>query len=357
MTAGARVTDGAPLAELTTIRLGGPAERLVEAATEEQVIETVARADAAGEPLLVLGAGSNMVVADAGVGGTVMRIATRGVSVSAVDGRLRLAVAAGEPWGELVGRTTAEGLAGIECLAGIPGTAGATPIQNVGAYGQQVSDTIVSVRAYDREARAVVELNGDECGFAYRSSRFRVSARFVVLAVTFELERAALALPLRHQELARTLGVATGARAPLGEVGAAVLALRRRKGMVLDPDDPDSISAGSFFVNPILSAGRFAELEWRAAERLGAPASPPAWPEAEGRVKTSAAWLIERAGFRRGYGEGRVGISTKHTLALVNRGGASTAELLGLARELRAGVQRTFGVALVPEPLLVGVAL
>ncbi|MDE3133412.1 MAG: UDP-N-acetylmuramate dehydrogenase [Acidobacteriota bacterium] len=351
------MSDGVALAELTTIRLGGPAERLVKAVTEEQLIETVAQADAAGEPLLVLGAGSNMVVADAGVGGAVIRIATRGVSSSSVDGRVRLAVAAGESWAELVGRTTAERLAGIECLAGIPGTAGATPIQNVGAYGQQVSETIVSVRAYDRDARAVVELDGDECGFAYRSSRFRASARFVVLAVTLELERAALARPLRHQELARTLGVATGARAPLTEVGAAVLTLRRGKGMVLDSDDPDSVSVGSFFVNPILSAERYAELEWRAAERLGPRLSPPAWPEADGRVKTSAAWLIEQAGFRRGYGTGRVGISTKHTLALVNRGGATTGELLALAREIRGGVQRSFGVTLTPEPMLVGVEL
>jgi UDP-N-acetylmuramate dehydrogenase len=286
----------------------------------------------------------------------VVQILTRGVSANMNGGRVRLAVAAGEPWDELVARAVAAGLAGIECLAGIPGSTGATPIQNVGAYGQQVSDAIVSVRAYDRTAARVIELAGGECGFAYRSSTFRRSARFVVLGVRFELERSSLARPVGYPELARALAVAPGARPPLSAVREAVLALRRSKGMVLDPGDPDSVSAGSFFLNPVMSLERFAELECRVSERLGEAVRPPAWPEADGAIKTSAAWLIERAGFHRGFGEGR-GISSKHTLALVNRGGASTAELIALARKIRREVRQSFGITLRPEPTLVGIQL
>jgi len=347
----------APLAELTTIRLGGPARRLVEATVDDQIVEAVAAADAAGEPVLVIAGGSNVVIADAGFEGTVIRILTRGMSANLNGSRVRLAVAGGEPWDELVARGVADRLAGIECLAGIPGSTGATPIQNVGAYGQQVSGAIVSVRAYDRAAARVFELAGSECGFAYRSSTFRMSARFVVLGVTFELERSSLGRPVRYPELARALEVELGARPPLAAVREAVLALRRQKGMVLDPCDPDSVSVGSFFLNPVLSVELFAELERRVTERLGEPVRPPAWPEADGGIKTSAAWLIERAGFHRGFGEGRVGISTKHTLALVNRGGASTAELIALAREIRRRVRQSFGVTLRPEPTLVGVEL
>jgi UDP-N-acetylmuramate dehydrogenase len=347
----------APLAELTTLRLGGPARRLVEATHADHVIEVIAAADAADEPVLVIAGGSNLVIADVGFDGTVVRVMTRGVAQQSNRSRARLTVAGGEPWDELVARCVADGLAGIECLAGIPGSTGATPIQNVGAYGQQVADVIVSVRAYDRAARRVVELGADECGFAYRSSRFRRDARFVVLEVTLELERSPLAGPVRYPELARALEVEMEARPPLAVTRAAVLALRRRKGMVLDPGDSDSVSAGSFFVNPILSVEDFASLERRVGERLGDGVRPPAWPEADGRIKTSAAWLIGRAGFHCGYGEGRVGISTKHTLALINRGGASTSELIALAREIRRRVRESFGVTLRPEPTLVGVEL
>jgi UDP-N-acetylmuramate dehydrogenase len=354
---GSRERFDVPLAHLTTLGLGGRARRLVDASTNEQVVEAVGGADAAGAPLLVMAGGSNLVIADAGFEGTAVRILSRGVSANTSGERVRLLVAAGEPWDDLVARSVAEGLAGIECLSGIPGSTGATPVQNVSAYGQQVADTIVSVRAYDREAGAVVELTGTECAFAYRSSIFRRSVRHVVLGVSFALERSSLARPVRYPELADALGIAPGARPPLCEVREAVLAVRRRKGMVVDPRDPDSLSAGSFFVNPILSAERFAALERRVTQRLGEEVRPPAWPGPDGRVKTSAAWLIERAGFSRGYGEGRVGISGKHTLALVNRGGASTAELLALARELRNEVRSAFGVALDAEPTLVGVAL
>ena len=348
---------GAPLAALTTLRLGGPARRLVDATVDAQIIETAVAADDAAEPLLVLAGGSNLVIADAGFDGTVLHIRTRGVAATTDGGRGRLQAAASEPWDELVSRAVTDGLAGVECMSGIPGSTGATPIQNVGAYGQQVSDTVVAVRAYDRVARRVLQLPGPDCAFAYRSSAFRHSDRFVVLNVIFELERCQLARPIRYPELARALDVEVGARAPLAAVREAVLALRRRKGMVIDPNDPDSVSAGSFFVNPIMSAEAFAALERRVYERLGEDARPPAWPESAGAVKTSAGWLIERAGFYRGFGDGRVGISTKHALALVNRGGTTTTELIALARRIRDQVRESFGVTLQPEPTLVGVEL
>jgi UDP-N-acetylmuramate dehydrogenase len=322
------------LADLTTLRLGGPAERLVEARTEAELVA------AARDGALVLAGGSNVVIADEGVPGTVVLVRTRGVER---DGK-RLVVAAGEPWDPLVARCVADGMQGFECLAGIPGSAGATPIQNVGAYGQDVSETVEWVRVYDREVDAVQTLSAAECGFEYRRSVFKHRDRWLVLAVAYRLRESPVSGPLRYAELARALGVPVGGSAPLAAVREAVLRLRRGKGMVIDPADPDSVSAGSFFTNPILSAEGFAAL----------PGDPPGWPEPGGRVKTSAAWLIERAGFGRGHARGRVGISTKHTLALVNRGGATTAELLGLAREIAAGVEAAFGVRLAPEPVLVG---
>jgi UDP-N-acetylmuramate dehydrogenase len=341
------------LADLTTLRLGGPPARLVEAADEGAIIAAVRAADAAREPLLLLAGGSNLVVADEGFPGTVLRIASRGVRRRGD----RFEVAAGESWDPLVARWVAAGLAGVECLAGIPGSVGATPIQNVGAYGQEVSETVVSVRAYDRTLDAVLEIPAAECGFSYRSSAFkRTPGRWVVLAVTFELERRADSRPVRYAELARALGIALGERAPLEDVRAAVLALRRAKGMVIDAADPDSVSAGSFFTNPVLGAADFAELEERAREWAGDDARVPRFPQADGRVKTSAAWLIERSGFRRGYGDpDAIAISDKHTLALTNRGAGTTAQLLALAREIAAGVRDTFGVELEPEPVLVGV--
>ncbi len=329
------------LAGLTTLRLGGPAGRLVEARTEDAIVAAVRDA---GEDALVLAGGSNVVICDDGWPGTVVRIASRGIER---DGG-RLTVQAGEPWDPLVAITVDEGLAGFECLSGIPGSTGATPIQNVGAYGQEVAETIVSVRVYDREAGAVQDLPREACGFAYRHSRFKGTDRWVVLAVTFELEPSEVSRPIRYVELARALGVPVGGAAPLADVREAVLALRRGKGMVIDPDDPDSISAGSFFTNPVVGLDVVDAIERRAGAR------PPAWPQPDGTVKTSAAWLIERSGFGRGYGEGRAGISSKHTLALINRGDATCAELVGLAREIAAGVRERFGVELVPEPVFVG---
>jgi UDP-N-acetylmuramate dehydrogenase len=317
------------LAALTTLRLGGPAASFVEVYEEAELTEAVR--DAA----LVMAGGSNLVIPDAGVDGKVVRIATRGIQQSGTQ----LTVAAGEDWDALVQRCVEEGLQGFECLSGIPGSVGATPIQNVGAYGQEVAETIESVRVFDRQTGEIVEMTPEDCRFAYRTSVFKYHDRRVVLSVTFRLREQTVSGPLRYGELARTLGVAVGETAPLGEVRESVLSLRRGKGMVIDPDDPDSVSAGSFFTNPILET---------------APDGAPAWPEPDGRVKTSAAWLIEHAGFHKGYGNGRVGISTKHTLALVNRGGATTQELMALAHEIAAGVQQRFGIALHPEPVLVG---
>ncbi|MDP9347463.1 MAG: UDP-N-acetylmuramate dehydrogenase [Actinomycetota bacterium] len=333
------------LSELTTLHLGGPAGRVVEAGTEAELTCAVRALDAAGTPSLVLAGGSNVVAADAGFPGTVVRVSTGGV---ARDGA-RLEVAAGESWDELVARCVAEGLAGIECLSGIPGSVGATPIQNVGAYGQEVAGTITGVRALDRRTAEVVSLTPADCAFAYRSSAFkRDPGRWVVLAVAFALDAGGESAPVRYGELARALGVELGGRAPLAEVREAVLALRRGKGMVIEPGDPDTVSAGSFFTNPILDPDAFAAVEARAGER------PPRWQE-EGRVKTSAAWLIERAGFARGYGDPQgIAISSKHTLALTNRGAGTTAELVALAREIAGGVEERFGVSLATEPVFVG---
>jgi UDP-N-acetylmuramate dehydrogenase len=345
------------LSELTTLRLGGPPARMTTAAGDGELIDAVRAADAAGEPLLVLAGGSNLVVADAGFPGTAVRVATRGIEHFAMgDGRVRLDVAAGEDWDALVAACVAAELSGVEALSGIPGSVGATPIQNVGAYGQEVADVIVAVRALDRSSGEVHDLEPEACLFDYRSSVFkRDPQRWLVLRVSFALERTPLSEPVRYAELARRLQVAEGERAPLRDVREAVLALRRGKGMVLDPADADSVSAGSFFTNPILRTRDFDALARRVAERLGPDVSPPAWPVAERAVKTSAAWLIERAGFRRGHGDpAGIAISSKHTLALTNRGAGTTAELVALAREIAGGVRDAFGVELVPEPVFVG---
>ncbi|MFE2507224.1 UDP-N-acetylmuramate dehydrogenase [Streptomyces naganishii] len=344
-----------PLAPLTTFRLGGPAARLVTATTDAEVIDAVREADAAGTPLLVIGGGSNLVIGDKGFDGTALRIATRGFALSGTT----LELAAGEVWTDAVARAVEAGLAGIECLAGIPGSAGATPIQNVGAYGQEVSSTITEVVAYDREAGETVTLANEECSFSYRHSRFKEHPeRYVVLRVRFRLEDAdGLSAPVKYAETARALGVAAGDRVPLGAARETVLKLRAGKGMVLDPEDRDTWSAGSFFTNPILTDSAFAAFRARVRERLGEDAEPPAYPAGEGRTKTSAAWLIDKAGFTKGYGTGPARISTKHTLALTNRGGATTEDLLALAREVVAGVRETFGITLVNEPVTVGVSL
>jgi UDP-N-acetylmuramate dehydrogenase len=337
------------LAQHTTLRLGGPAAHYVEAASEADLVTAVRAADESGEPLLLVAGGSNLVVADEGFPGTVVKIATRGVAVDqdACSGAT-VTVAAGETWDDLVAQAVEEGWVGVEALSGIPGSVGATPIQNVGAYGQEVAETIASVRCWDRQESVVRTVAAADCGFGYRTSRFkRDPGRFVVVSVTFQLRLGDLGAPVRYAELARTLGVEPGGRAPARDVREAVLRLRRGKGMVLDPDDHDTWSAGSFFTNPLLTAEQAARL----------PEDAPRWEQADGRVKTSAAWLIERSGFGKGYGNERVSLSTRHTLALTNRGGAATDDLVALAREVRAGVEKRFGVRLDNEPVMVGCSL
>ena len=349
--------DPPPLSKLTTLRLGGPARRLVRVESDGELLEVVRAADAADEPLLLLAGGSNVVVADDGFGGAVALVATSGIERPLrSDGRVWLDVAAGEDWDALVAACVAEGLVGVEALSGIPGSVGATPIQNVGAYRQEVADVVVGVQALDRVTGELHTLDAETCLFDYRSSVFkREPGRWVVLRVTFALERAGLSEPVRYAELARKLDVELGERAPFADVREVVLALRRGKGMVLDPADPDTSSAGSFFTNPLLHARDASAFVARVQERLGVGVTPPAWPAGDRRVKTSAAWLIEQAGFTRGYGDpDRIAISSKHTLALTNRGAGTTAELVALAREIAAGVRDAFGVDLVPEPVFVG---
>lgn len=332
------------LADHTTLRLGGPATAFTVAETEAQVAEAVSVADSRATPVLVLGGGSNLVVADDGFDGLVVRIANRGVRFEAAGDHVVVRAAAGEVWDDVVVAALHEGLAGLECLSGIPGLVGATPIQNVGAYGAEIADVVRCVRAFDRVGRAMTTLDPAACGFGYRTSALKGTNRYVVLEVEIFLTRSNNSAAVRYAELATRLDIALGAPAPVNDVRAAVLALRAGKGMLLDPADPDAVSAGSFFTNPVLDA---ADL----------PSDAPSWPAGDGRVKTSAAWLIERAGFRRGYEVGRVGLSTKHTLALVNRGGATTSELVALARLVRDGVRDAFGITLEVEPALVGVTL
>ncbi len=318
-----------PLAPLTTLRVGGPAASFWEGTTEAGLVDAVRTAPTA----FVLGGGSNVVLPDDGLP-AVVAVRNRGIA--------GLTVQAGEDWDSFVQWSLAEGYVGLEALSGIPGTVGASPIQNIGAYGAEVASLVASVRVWDREVSAVVGLPAAECGFGYRTSAFKRSGRWVVLAVTFALERGTLSAPVRYAELARLLDVPLGSSAPVAQVRAAVLELRAGKGMVLSDGDPDSVSVGSFFTNPLVPV---------------APEGAPSWPDASGLVKVSAAWLIERSGFHKGWGAGPAGLSTKHTLALVNRGGATAADVLAAARTVRAGVSDRFGITLENEPVIVGDAL
>jgi len=344
------------LSELTTLRVGGPAARLVTASSADELVEAVASADAAGEQVLLIGGGSNLLIGDQGFDGTVIQVASRGVVTESVDfcGGAEVTVQAGEPWDPFVARAVQNGWSGLEALSGIPGSCGATPIQNVGAYGQEVAETIMRVRAVERATGAAVTLDGARCGFGYRDSVFKRedAGRFVIVAVRFAL-RPGGSPSLRYAELAKAL--AGRASPSLAEVRETVIALRRGKSMVLDPSDENGHSAGSFFMNPTLDAAAFAEVRARvaAAGVLGPGEQMPRYP-AGARVKLSAAWLIERAGFRKGTHEGAVGISTRHSLAIVNRGGATAAEVVAFARRVREGVLARFGIALTPEPVMVG---
>ena len=346
------------LADYTTIGLGGPARSFVRAGTDAELIEAVRAADASGDPVLILGGGSNLVVADEGFRGTVVQVATCGFDRGGEPGLVT--VAAGEEWDAVVARTLAEGLAGLEPLSGIPGLVGATPIQNVGAYGREVAETITQVRVFDRTTGKILIIPNGQCGFGYRTSFFKTDGdrRFVVLSVTFRLAVQALSVPVRYAELAAALGVRVGDQVESTEARSAVVELRQRKGMVIDPADPDTRSVGSFFVNPVLDGATLAIVEKAARIRCGEDTRVPTFDAGDGRVKVPAAWLIERAGFGKGYslGDG-ARISSKHTLALVNAGSASTAALMALAAEIRDGVRDAFGVSLAPEPVLVGLTL
>ena len=333
-----------PFAKHTTLKLGGPAREWWRLESSDEIGQAVAQTEAEDLPFVIVGGGSNLVASDAGFAGRVLQIANRGVVINGDE----VTVAAGEPWDEVVGLCVDEGLAGLECLSGIPGTAGATPIQNVGAYGQEVSDTIVAVEAYDRRAGHHVRLAPKECAFAYRDSALKHDPRWVVVGVTFALKRARTASVLRYPELVKALGGADDV--PLREVRATVVGLRRGKGMVVDPNDPESCSAGSFFMNPVLTSDALAQLEARLATH------PPRYPHGD-RWKVPAAWLIERSGFAKGHGGPRIGISKKHALALVHYGGGTTRELLALARSIRDGVLERTGVSLHNEPVLLGEAL
>ncbi|MFJ3956099.1 UDP-N-acetylmuramate dehydrogenase [Arthrobacter sp. NPDC090010] len=349
------------LAELTTTRVGGPAGRYLEASTEAEIIDAVRAADAAGEQLLILGGGSNLLVSDDGYPGTVLRIASQGVDTSFEEscGGATVTVQAGHEWDDFVHQSVLHAHSGVEALSGIPGSAGATPVQNVGAYGSDVSQTIAQVRTWDRSSNAVKTFSLSELKFGYRDSILKRttdngSPRYVVLSVTFQLPLGRMSAPIRYAELARTLGVEVGERAYALDVRNAVLELRKGKGMVLDAGDHDTWSTGSFFTNPVIPE----------TEAVRLPDTAPRYPAGEGFVKLSAAWLIDNAGFPKGYGlaedsvsGGRASLSTKHTLALTNRGSASAQDLLALAREVRAGVQARFGVELHNEPLLIGVEL
>jgi UDP-N-acetylmuramate dehydrogenase len=337
-------TVDVPLAPFTTFRVGGPAARLIEVGTVEEISAAARECDRMDEPLLVLGGGSNLLIADAGFPGTVLRLTGRGIEATPDGEHVRVRINAAEPWDDVVAWSVAEGLAGIEALSGIPGSAGATPIQNVGAYGQEVADVIVAVHVWDRLLGSAYTLDPEHCRFGYRDSLFKQSARFIVHAVDFRLRPGGVGVPVRYAELARTLGVAVGSSAPVDAVRAAVLGLRRGKGMVLDAADHDSWSAGSFFTNPIIDPD-------------AVPAGAPRYDAPEGKVKTSAAWLIEHAGFTKGYGSGPARLSTKHTLALTNRGEATADDIVTLAREIRAGVEARFGIRMEHEPVLVGLTL
>ena len=341
----------ADLAGHTTLRLGGPARRLVVASSEADLVSEVTRADRSGEPVLVLGGGSNVVIGDVGFDGTVVLVRTRGIRADPAGcgwSGAEVEVAAGEVWDDFVDHAVDQEWIGVEALTGIPGLVGATPIQNVGAYGAEVSQVIARVRTWDRATGRQQTFAAADCDFGYRWSRFKADPqRWLVLSVTFQFSRATLSAPIAYAELARALGVEVGQRAPAVQVRDAVRRLRSGKGMVLDPDDHDTWSAGSFFTNPVLTADEAARL----------PDDAPRYPADGQRVKTSAAWLIQHAGFDKGYGSGPVALSGKHTLALTNRGGARTDDLLALAREVRDGVHERYGITLVNEPVLVNCVL
>lgn len=351
------ITTDVPLAPLTTFELGGPARYFTEAAGEADVIEALRWAGARGVPAFILGGGSNLVVADAGYDGLVIRMCQRGAVFNPRGQRVGVEVQAGQPWDTVVAEAVARGLAGVECLSGIPGLAGATPIQNVGAYGQEVSQTIRTVRVLDRATLQVAQWSPDACAFSYRNSIFKQQAdRYLVLGVTFDLVPGGRPT-VAYRELEEALA---GTPAPtLADVRRTVLALRRKKSMVIDPQDPNRRSAGSFFTNPIVATAVAERVVAQAvaAGLVKSAAEVPTFPAGAGLVKLAAGWLVERSGIPKGFRSGAVGVSSAHALALVHHGGGTAAELIALGRHVRAAVQARFGVMLEPEPVLLGVAL
>ncbi|MGW0038325.1 UDP-N-acetylmuramate dehydrogenase [Gordonia sp. NPDC003376] len=351
---------GVPLAGLTTLRVGGPARALIRCVRTHDLVEEIAAADAESEPVLIIGGGSNLLIADDGFPGTAIVVESSRIEFGTgrESGRAHVTADAGVVWDDLVARTVAEGFGGLECLSGIPGSTGATPVQNVGAYGVEVADILRSVQVLDRRAGNLRWVSPNELGLGYRTSRLKHRDEMVVVAVSFWLNDDRLSRPLRYRELSESMGVEPGGRADAADVREHVLATRRRKGMVLDPGDHDTWSAGSFFTNPIVSDADTSAILERIRSQVGPDVAVPTYP-ADGGTKLSAGWLIERAGFAKGHPgpDALVRLSTKHTLALTNRGGASTSDVLALAREVRDGVAGAFGVVLHPEPVLVGCSL
>jgi len=345
-----KIQEQVALAPFTTFGIGGPARWFIEAASEAEIVDAVSWARERSLPLFVLGGGSNLLVSDAGFAGVVLRIALRGVTSEEESGSRVYRVAAGESWDGFVERAVQDGCAGVECMAGIPGTVGGTPVQNVGAYGQEVAETIERVRVLDLQTLGFREMAAAECGFAYRTSIFNSTerGRFLVSRVDYRLRPGGEA-NLRYADLQKAFG--TGREPALDEVSAAVRRIRHAKGMLIVDGESECRSAGSFFKNPIISAGQFAELTARPVVNSE---TVPYYPAGEGWVKLPAAWLIERAGFRKGFALGWAGISSRHTLALVNLGGATAADLLALKDVIVAGVEAKFGISLQMDPVLVG---
>ncbi|RMH15419.1 MAG: UDP-N-acetylmuramate dehydrogenase [Acidobacteria bacterium] len=348
------LAEQVPFAELTTLGVGGPARYLARCPDVPALVAALELAERRSLPFFVLGGGSNLLVADRGYDGLVARLDDRTLSWRDEGGWVRVAAAAGVPWDELVTRAVARGLGGLECLSGIPGLVGAAPIQNVGAYGQEVAESIADVDVVERRSGRRRRIAAAHCGFAYRHSHFkgRWRQRYVVTRVSFRLPRTDRGT-LRYADLEERFAGRDGPPPTPAEVRAAVLEVRRAKSMVIEAGDPNRRSAGSFFVNPQVTAERAAEVR-QIARRRGVARPMPAFPAADGRLKIAAAWLIEAAGFRRGYRRGRAAISSRHALALVNLGGARAAEIVGLAREIRCRVREVFGVTLAPEPVFLG---
>jgi UDP-N-acetylmuramate dehydrogenase len=333
---------------MTTFGVGGPARFFAEAESEDDVMMALAFASAQDLPVFILGGGSNLLVSDSGFPGLVLRIAVRGVQLESDGDNILVQSGAGEDWDRIVASCVDANLGGVECLSGIPGSVGGTPVQNVGAYGQEIADTLVSVRALDRISESIVELSHAQCGFSYRTSIFNTTERdrYIVLQVTYSLRKNGVPL-VKYPDVQRSLGE-SGKRPTLADVRRTVREIRASKGMLIVEGDPDCRSAGSFFKNPIVSEAEFTRLQSET------DAAVPRYPAAAGCVKTSAAWLIERSGFAKGFARGAAAISSKHTLALTNTGGARASDIVELAREIRRGVFDRFGIRLTPEPVFVG---